>query len=171
MHQCIKFILFGNNTLHVSDGLSVHYQKFKTVHTATSICQTDNAVCFPDVNVNVMSLSTKRGEFLDPLRSSQLPKNGLSLLEVKNQPYITEEYGVACSQINSVVIVALSPKYMPTQSIDNLILFQFQLLIYLHSDYKLQQLSAKIVKVKKRQHAESKGLKLTKIKLYCYIQI
>jgi len=35
MHQCIKFILFWNDTLRVSDGLSVHYQEFKTVHTAT----------------------------------------------------------------------------------------------------------------------------------------
>ena len=45
MHQCIKFILFWNDTLHVSDGLSVHHQEFKTVHTATGICQTDTAVC------------------------------------------------------------------------------------------------------------------------------
>ena len=45
MHQCIKFILFWNYTLHVSDGLSVHHQQFKTVHTATGICQTDTAVC------------------------------------------------------------------------------------------------------------------------------
>ena len=35
MHQCIKFILFWNDTLHVSDGLSVHHQQLKTVHTAT----------------------------------------------------------------------------------------------------------------------------------------
>ena len=35
MHQSIKFILFSNDTLHVSDGLSVHHQQFKTVHTAT----------------------------------------------------------------------------------------------------------------------------------------
>ena len=41
MHQCIKFILFWNDTLHVSDGLSLHRQEFKTVHTATIICQTD----------------------------------------------------------------------------------------------------------------------------------
>ena len=41
MHQCVKFILFWNNTLHVSDCLSVHHQELKTVHTATSICQTD----------------------------------------------------------------------------------------------------------------------------------
>ena len=40
MHQCIKFISFWNDTLHVSDGLSVHHQEFKTVHTATGICQT-----------------------------------------------------------------------------------------------------------------------------------
>jgi hypothetical protein len=44
MHP-LKFILFWNNTLHVSDGLSVHHQEFKTVHTATSICQTDTATC------------------------------------------------------------------------------------------------------------------------------
>jgi len=31
--------------LHVSYGLSVHRQVFKTVHTATSVCQTDTAVC------------------------------------------------------------------------------------------------------------------------------
>jgi len=45
MQQCIKFILFWNDTLHVSDGLFVHHQEFKTVHTATGICQTDTAVC------------------------------------------------------------------------------------------------------------------------------
>jgi len=38
-------ILFWNGTLHVSDGLSVHHQEFKTVHTATGTCQTDTAVC------------------------------------------------------------------------------------------------------------------------------
>jgi len=27
-------------TLHVSDGLSVHHQEFKTVHTALGICHT-----------------------------------------------------------------------------------------------------------------------------------
>jgi len=41
----MKFILFWNDTLHVSDGLPVHHQEFKTVHTATGICQTDTAVC------------------------------------------------------------------------------------------------------------------------------
>jgi len=45
MHQCIKFILFWNDTLHVSDGLSVHHQEYKTAHTATGICQTDTSVC------------------------------------------------------------------------------------------------------------------------------
>jgi len=45
MHRCIKFILFWNYTLRVSDGLSVHHQEFKTVHSATGICQTDIAVC------------------------------------------------------------------------------------------------------------------------------
>ena len=47
MHQCVKFILFWNDTLHISDGLSVHHQELKTVNTATGIgrCQTDPAVC------------------------------------------------------------------------------------------------------------------------------
>jgi len=44
MHQCIKFILFWNDTLRVSDGLSVHHQEFNTVQTAADICQTDTAV-------------------------------------------------------------------------------------------------------------------------------
>jgi len=45
MHHCIKFILLWNDTLHVSNGLSVHHREFKTVHTATCVCQTDTAVC------------------------------------------------------------------------------------------------------------------------------
>jgi len=28
--------------LHVSDGLSVHHQEFKTVHRASGICHTDS---------------------------------------------------------------------------------------------------------------------------------
>jgi len=34
MHERIKFILFWNDTLHVSDSLFVHHQEFKTAHTA-----------------------------------------------------------------------------------------------------------------------------------------
>jgi len=45
MHQCLKFILFWDDTVHVSDGLSVRHQEFKTVHTASGICQTDTADC------------------------------------------------------------------------------------------------------------------------------
>ena len=44
MHQCITFIIFWNDTSHVSDGVSVHHQEFKTVHTTTYICQTYTAV-------------------------------------------------------------------------------------------------------------------------------
>jgi len=40
-----EIYLFLNATLHASDGLSVHHQQFKTVHTATGIRQTDTAVC------------------------------------------------------------------------------------------------------------------------------
>jgi hypothetical protein len=42
---CLSNYLFLHNTLHVSDGLSVHHQEFKTVHTATGICQADTATC------------------------------------------------------------------------------------------------------------------------------
>jgi len=38
MHKFPKFILFCSSTLHVSDGLSVHHQESKTVHTASGIC-------------------------------------------------------------------------------------------------------------------------------------
>ena len=41
-----QIILFWNDTLHVSDGRSVHHQEFKTVHAETGICHTDTAVCF-----------------------------------------------------------------------------------------------------------------------------
>jgi len=44
MHQCIKFILFWNDTLYVLDRLSVHHQEYKTVHTAKGIFQTDSQV-------------------------------------------------------------------------------------------------------------------------------
>jgi len=40
-----QIYLFWSDTLHVSDGLSVHHQEFTTVHTATGIRQTDTAVC------------------------------------------------------------------------------------------------------------------------------
>ena len=52
-------ILFWNDTVHVSDGLSFHHQEFKTVHTATGICQTDTAVASRQcVCLNVKTLST-----------------------------------------------------------------------------------------------------------------
>jgi len=47
MHQFLRFtrILFCSSTLQVSDGLSVHHQESKPVHTASGICQTDSADC------------------------------------------------------------------------------------------------------------------------------
>ena len=41
MHQSIKFILFWNDTLHGSDGLSIYHQEFKTVHRAVKVCSLD----------------------------------------------------------------------------------------------------------------------------------
>ena len=44
--QYLKFILFWNKTLHVSNGLSVHHQESQTVHTASGICHTGSvAAC------------------------------------------------------------------------------------------------------------------------------
>ena len=43
--QFFKIILFCSSTLRVSDGLSVHQQESKTVHTALDVCQTDSADC------------------------------------------------------------------------------------------------------------------------------
>jgi len=52
MHQCITFILFWNDTLHVSDGLSVHHQEsnrycclLASNRTAVSVWQMPVAVC------------------------------------------------------------------------------------------------------------------------------
>jgi hypothetical protein len=43
MHQILNFILFCSSTLHASDGISVHQQESKTVHTASGVSQTDSA--------------------------------------------------------------------------------------------------------------------------------
>jgi len=45
MNQCTKFILFWNDTLHVSGGLSLHHQELMTVHTATGVFHRDTVVC------------------------------------------------------------------------------------------------------------------------------
>jgi len=45
MHNISNFF-YWSNTLHVSDGLSVHHQESKNVHTATGICRTGSVtVC------------------------------------------------------------------------------------------------------------------------------
>jgi len=42
----MALILFWNKTLHVSDGLSIHHQESRTVHTASGICHTGSvAAC------------------------------------------------------------------------------------------------------------------------------
>ena len=45
MHNISNLFYFRDNTLHVSDGLSVQYQESKAVHTASGICHTDTADC------------------------------------------------------------------------------------------------------------------------------
>ena len=46
--RCINIsnLFYWSNILHVSEGLSIHHQELKTVHTATGISRTDTAVCF-----------------------------------------------------------------------------------------------------------------------------
>jgi len=41
----VSYLFYWRNTLHVSDGLSVHHQELKTVHTVTDICKTDIDDC------------------------------------------------------------------------------------------------------------------------------
>ena len=60
MHQFLKFILFWNNTLRVSDGLSVHRQELKTVHTATGICLTYTCCCVHSLELLTMDGKTVR---------------------------------------------------------------------------------------------------------------
>jgi hypothetical protein len=45
MQQFLRFVLFCGSTLHVSNGLSFHYQESKTVYIASGICQRDFADC------------------------------------------------------------------------------------------------------------------------------
>jgi len=46
MHNISNLFYFWNNTLQVSDGLSVHRRESKTVHTASGICHTGSvAAC------------------------------------------------------------------------------------------------------------------------------
>ena len=40
MHNISNLFHFVYNTLHVSEGLSVHHQESKTIHTASGVCQT-----------------------------------------------------------------------------------------------------------------------------------
>jgi len=41
----VSNLIYFGLTLHVSDSLSVHHQEFKTVHTATDICQILLSAC------------------------------------------------------------------------------------------------------------------------------
>jgi hypothetical protein len=64
-----QVILFWNNTVHVSDGLSVHHQEFKTVHTATGTIVSNVPRLKPRTVSEVRSASVFRengetGEFL-----------------------------------------------------------------------------------------------------------
>jgi len=45
MHNISNLFYFWISTLHVSDGLSVHHQESKTVHTASGICHTGSVNC------------------------------------------------------------------------------------------------------------------------------
>jgi len=55
MHQFLKFILFWNNTLHVSDGLSFHDQEFKTTYSNRYM---SNRYCYLLASGNEMECSS-----------------------------------------------------------------------------------------------------------------
>ena len=55
-----QIYLFGNDTLHVSDGLSVRRQEFKTVHTTTIICLTNACCCMYSLELLMMDGKTVR---------------------------------------------------------------------------------------------------------------
>ena len=91
MHQCIKFILFWDGTLHVSDGLSITHQQFKSVHTATkqillsacqqahsSICLTNACCCMYSLELLMMEEKTVRN------MQSVIP-NKINLIHCCNQ--------------------------------------------------------------------------------------
>jgi hypothetical protein len=84
MHQCLKFILFWSNTVHVSDGFSVHHQEFKTIHTATGICQTDTAVWLLASRQQYMIDIMFRMVFPSIIRSSRL--------YIQQQAYVKQQY-------------------------------------------------------------------------------
>ena len=70
MHQCIKFILFWNDTIHVSDGLSVHHQELRNyiqqhafIKQITAVCllagtryQADSSICLTNACCCMYSL-------------------------------------------------------------------------------------------------------------------
>ena len=65
MHRRIKLISFWNDTLHVSDGLFVHQQEFKTVHTAVKqILLSQTAVSVWQMPVAVCTVFNLRQQYL-----------------------------------------------------------------------------------------------------------
>ena len=81
MHQFLKFILFWNNNLHVSDGLSIHQQEFKTVHTATDIQGDSGGICITLGNDSMSDSKQKssyeHGSDYERLRSYDRLKLGI----------------------------------------------------------------------------------------------
>ena len=68
----VSNLFYWSNTLHVSDGLSVHHQEFKTVHTATGIRQRDTADCLLAIFALLQTQVTLRLNFLSRTIASSL---------------------------------------------------------------------------------------------------
>jgi hypothetical protein len=94
MHRFFKLILFGSSTLHVSDGLYVHHQESKTVHTASDICHTVSADCllagtsFSNSYNFVVAFYMFRTVFPSIIRSLRL--------YIQHQVYVTQFLLTAC---------------------------------------------------------------------------
>ena len=57
--RCINvsnLFYFWNDTLHVSDGLSVHHQEFSNRHLSNRYCQADSSICLTNASCCLYSL-------------------------------------------------------------------------------------------------------------------
>jgi hypothetical protein len=73
--RCASFsnlFYFCSSTLHVSDGLFVHHQESKTLHTASGVCHTDSAGC--------LLAGTKWNWVLDPWQRTERPSETCRVL-------------------------------------------------------------------------------------------
>jgi hypothetical protein len=90
MHQFLKFILFWNNTIYVSDGLSVYCLEFKTVHTATGM---SNRYCYLLASENEMELEKEKKDEKEKMKEKKGEKENEAKKEGEEEEKKNEEGG------------------------------------------------------------------------------